>query len=116
MISTMMKAIAGTLVLANLLAAPAHASLYVVTIQDMKYGTPPAHLSVGDTIRWNNNDIFRHTATAKGEFDVDLKPGASADIVLKHPGVERVTCRFHPTMTVQLVVAPGATKSVAGKR
>ena len=96
---------AGLLLAANLLAASAQATTYEIDIKNMKYGAAPQHLLVGDTIRWKNDDIFRHTATVPGEFDADLKPGSSADTVLRRAGTQRVTCRFHPTMTLQLVVA-----------
>jgi plastocyanin len=91
--------------LAPVLPAGANAAQYVITMSNMKFGPPPAHLHVGDTIVWKNGDIFRHTATVKGAFDVDLPAGKSGTVTLKSAGVLDVTCRFHPTMKLRLAVA-----------
>jgi plastocyanin len=62
-------------------------------------------LSVGDAVEWVNQDIFQHTATARdGQFDVDLKPKATARTVLARPGTIEVYCRYHPGMKLQLRV------------
>jgi plastocyanin len=84
-------------------AAPAH---YVVEIRNMAFGKPPAPLKVGDTIEWQNRDIFRHTATVwMGNSDLDLPPGGRGQTVLRKAGSFNVYCRFHPTMTLRLAVA-----------
>ena len=75
-----------------------------VFIRDMAFQSPSAGLTAGDTLVFTNADSFRHTATAKGEFDLDLKPGESRSVVLKHSGTYEVTCRYHPTMTIRLTV------------
>ena len=93
------------LALAPVLPTGANAAQYVVAMSNMKFGPPPPHLKVGDTIVWRNGDMFRHTATAKGTFDVDLTPGKSGAVTLKAPGTLDVTCRFHPTMKLRLAVA-----------
>jgi plastocyanin len=77
-----------------------------VTMADMAFqpGTIDAH--VGDTVHWANKDLFEHTATAADQsFDVDLKAGANGDTVLAKAGTVKVTCRFHPGMTMLLRVA-----------
>jgi plastocyanin len=85
---------------------PVISAEYVVVIKDMAFLAPPAGLHVGDTIVWRNEDIFRHTATARDEsFDVDLEPGAEAKIELKTAGAIAFFCRFHPGMTGTLAVA-----------
>jgi plastocyanin len=87
---------------------PAEAAHYVVEIRNMAFGPIPAHLKAGDTIIWKNDDIFRHTATAKaGNFDLDLAPGAQGEVTLTKPGALSVFCRYHPTMTLRLVVEKG---------
>ena len=84
---------------------PAEAARYVIEIKDMAFGPVPRHLKVGDTIAWKNNDMFRHTATAKpGIFDLDLAPGAQGEVTLTKPGVLNVICRYHPNMTMRLAV------------
>lgn len=88
-----------------------------VFIRDMAFQPPPAELRTGDTLVFTNADSFRHTATAAAEFDLDLKPGESRSVVLKHPGLYEVTCRYHPTMTIRLPVKPApATAAKAHKR
>ena len=98
----------GALVLAgcNKSAPAAEPQTITVTMADMAFqpGTIDAH--VGDTIHWVNKDLFEHTATASDQtFDVDLKAGASGDTVLAKAGTVKVTCRFHPGMTMLLRVA-----------
>ena len=95
----------GALLLAGLLPHPAEAARYVIEIRNMAFGAAPEHLKVGDTIHWENKDIFRHTATARaGSFDLDLPPGKDGDMTLEKPGVLNVFCRYHPNMTLKLIV------------
>lgn len=87
-------------------AAPAHhTATYTVVMKNLAYGPAPSGLMPGDTIVWKNADIFRHTATARnGAFDVDLQPGQSGATIVKTAGVIDVYCRYHPDMTMRLVV------------
>ena len=94
----------GALLLVWATPHPAEAARYVIEIRNMAFGPVPQHLKVGDTILWRNNDMFRHTATAKPSFDLDLAPGAQGEVPLKNPGVLNVICRYHPNMTVRLAV------------
>jgi plastocyanin len=76
-----------------------------IVIHDMVFAPPPQGVRVGDTIEWVNQDIFRHTATARdGRFDVDLAPGAVGSSRLDRPGALEVYCRFHPGMKLKLLV------------
>jgi plastocyanin len=93
------------LLLVGLSSAPAHAVRYVVPIRNMAFGQAPALLRVGDTILWQNKDMFQHTVTARsGEFDLDLPPGKEGQISLTREGKLDIYCRYHPTMTVSLTV------------
>ena len=84
-------------------AAPA---VHTIVIAKMKFGPVPRNIRVGDTIVWVNRDIFRHTATARDlSFNVDLKPSASARMVVRRAGATAFYCIFHPGMTGQLVAA-----------
>ena len=82
------------------------AATYEVTIARMKFGAvPPLH--VGDVITWRNDDMFRHTATARDKsFDIDLPPKAQTSMTLKQAGRVQFYCRFHPMMTGTLDVQP----------
>ena len=71
---------------------------------EKRYILAPNTLKVGDTILWRNVDMFRHTATAKPGFDLDLAPGAQGEVTLKNPGTLTVICRYHPNMTMRLAV------------
>lgn len=89
------------------LAAPAAGADYVIVIDQMAFGALPETLHPGDTITWRNDDLFRHTATARdGSFDLDLPPKTEATLVLEREGEFDFFCRFHPGMIGQLVVTP----------
>jgi plastocyanin len=99
----------GLLAGAALLAVPALSQAagktYPVTLQQMAFGPTPAHLRVGDTVEWVNNDIFLHSATAKDKsFDVTLKPKAHVTMALSRAGTFDFSCRYHPGMKGRLVV------------
>ncbi|MBI2262016.1 MAG: hypothetical protein HYU62_10195 [Caulobacterales bacterium] len=87
------------------LPAAARARTHTIVMEKMRFGPSPAGLRVGDTIVWVNRDLFRHTATARNQFDVDLAPGASGRTVLRAAGTIPYICRFHPGMTGVLTVA-----------
>lgn len=95
------------LVLAAALAGapPAAARTFTIVIDHLAFGPPPAALRVGDTVEWVNQDLFRHTATARdGGFDFDLPPKARARMTIRRPGVVNVYCRYHPGMTQRLAI------------
>ena len=66
----------------------------------------PATVRAGDTIVWDNRDVFKHTATARdGSFNVDLPPNAKARTVIRSAGAVPFYCIYHPGMTGVLEVA-----------
>lgn len=85
-------------------AAAAAPRTHTVVMDKMKFGAMPAGARAGDTILWINRDIVRHTATAKGAFDVDLDPGEQGRTVVRKAGAIPVVCRFHPGMRAVLRV------------
>jgi len=94
---------------ALLVAAGAHAAPAaqpVLVIKDMAFVAPSQSLIAGKPLLVRNDDAFLHSATVKGEFSLDLKPGQSGSVVPDHAGTFEVTCRFHPTMKTKLVVQP----------
>ena len=104
----MQRRVAFCLVAALLLPAPAAAAprTHIVVIDKMKFGPIPAVLKVGDTIVWENRDIFRHTATARdGSFNIDLLAGKKGSTILRKPGTFNFTCKYHPGMRGVLKVA-----------
>ena len=93
-----------------LLVAPSMAAAaprtHVVPIEKMKFGALPADVRAGDTIIWDNRDMFKHTATAKdGSFNVDLPAGAKGKTVVRKAGAIAFMCKYHPGMRGVLKVA-----------
>ena len=97
-------AFAFAVALVTIAGAPATASAKpnsrtaVVVLDKLAFGAVPSHLRVGDTIVWINRDLFRHSATAKGHFDIDLPPGSRRRMALLQPGAFPFTCKYHPGM------------------
>jgi plastocyanin len=98
-----------SLALAGLLGVTplaATAASHEITIARMKFGPPPV-LHVGDVITWRNDDIFRHTATARDKsFDIDLPPKSQRSMTLEKAGKVDFYCRFHPMMKGTLDIQP----------
>ena len=87
-------------------AAAAAPQTHVVVIDKMKFGAVPARVKVGDTILWENRDMFRHTATAKnGAFNIDLAAGGKGKTVVRKAGDIPFVCKYHPGMRAVLKVA-----------
>ena len=80
-------------------------AVHTVTIDATSY--QPAQLVVhpGDTIVWQNKDLFPHTVTSKGRFDSDvLVNGTSWQMVARRKGTFDYSCVFHPVMKGRLTV------------
>ncbi len=93
--------------LAAVLLAPAASAApktHQVVIDKMRFGPMPAGVRAGDTIVWTNRDIVRHTATARGAFDVDLPAKAVGRSKLTKAGTVKVICKYHSGMTALLKV------------
>jgi plastocyanin len=88
-------------------SAPPKPKTLTVAMKAMEYAPTQLAAHVGDTVVWTNQDIVRHSITAKdGRFDFDLDPSQSRSTVLDRSGRVLITCRYHPTMTMQLDVEP----------
>jgi plastocyanin len=89
------------------MSVSAHAATIQISMENLIIAPSETTAKVGDTIEWNNKDIFAHTATARnGDFDVTIAPKKTATLVLKKAGTVDYYCRFHPNMKATLVVAP----------
>jgi plastocyanin len=77
---------------------------HVIVIDKMKFGPIPQDVRIGDVIVWNNRDMFRHSATAKGRFDVDLPAGKAVKMRVTATGRFPFLCKYHPSMTGVLKV------------
>jgi plastocyanin len=77
-----------------------------IVVDQLAFGKSPDDLHVGDTVQWVNHDMFEHTATAKdGQFDLDLPPGSTRQVVLQRTGIIQYYCKFHTGMTGQMTVS-----------
>lgn len=82
---------------------PAAAATHVVVIDQMKY-TPVPPLKVGDTVVFENKDMFRHTVTASNNsFNLDLMPGAKGSLHINSAGHAAFYCKYHPGMRGTMV-------------
>lgn len=85
---------------------PARAETIQVTIDKLEFLPAEIKAKVGDTIEWVNKDVFAHTATVRGDWDVMIPPKKTASFVLKKPGDVEYYCRFHPNMKGRIAIAP----------
>jgi plastocyanin len=82
---------------------PAAAATHVVVIDKMKFAPVPP-LKVGDTVVFENKDMFRHTVTASNNsFNLDLMPGAIGGLHLNSAGHAAFYCKYHPGMRGTMV-------------
>ncbi|HET9355831.1 MAG TPA: hypothetical protein VFO42_06670 [Sphingomicrobium sp.] len=77
---------------------------HTVVIDKMKFGTMPNGVRAGDVIIWQNRDMFRHSATANGKFDVDLPAGKTVRMRVSASGAFPLLCKYHPGMKAVLKV------------
>ena len=86
--------------------AAAASHTYTVVIDKMRFGSIPAQLHKGDIILWDNRDMFQHSATDRGVFDLDIGAGKKAALRLTRTGIFPFVCKYHPGMKGMLKVAP----------
>jgi plastocyanin len=97
-------ALAWALLSASVPAAAAPRT-YTVVIDKMKFAPLPDVVHKGDIIIWDNRDMFRHSATDKGVFDIDLPAGKAVRMRVTKTGTFHVICKYHPGMKAVLKVA-----------
>jgi len=103
--SLVLAALAAAISVAPATPATAAGKDAVVTIANMRYGSIPAGLKVGDTIVWKNNDSVPHTVTARDKsFDVRLNPKQSKRMTLTKSGSFAFYCVYHVQMRGTLAV------------
>lgn len=96
---TRRQLLASTFLVPLMVAAPAQAATYQVTIQGFAFTPASFQVAAGDTIVFVNADNAPHTATAEdGSFDTGrIDPGASVQVTIPS-GSHAYSCRFHPGM------------------
>ncbi len=95
--------------------APAPKSVKMVQ-QDKHFIPHVIAIPVGGTVDFPNLDPFYHNAFSNfsGQpFDTGLyAPGSSQSVTFKHPGIVRVFCNIHSTMSAIIAVVPTAYYAV----
>lgn len=86
-------------------AGTARAQTLRVTIDKIAFSPLEIEAKQGDTIEWINNDVFAHTATVKGGFEVMLPPKKSGSVIMEKAGTVDYYCRFHPNMKGRIKVS-----------
>lgn len=88
-------------------AAPKRA---VMTQKDKHFNPHVLAIPVGSTVDFPNLDPIFHNAFSNFEgkvFDVGLyPPGTSRSVTFPQPGIVRVFCNIHPTMSAIIAVVP----------
>jgi plastocyanin len=88
-------------------AVPAQAATIKVEMKDLVVTPAEITAKVGDTIVWDNQDVFAHTATATDKsFDVMLPPKKSGSLKVTKAGTFDYFCKFHPNMKGKVTVTP----------
>ena len=78
---------------------------YTVTMKGMAFTPAEVVVAEGDTVIWQNDDFFPHTATAAGVFGSgEIASKASWRWVTDKKGEHAYVCTLHPTMKARLVV------------
>ncbi len=85
-----------------------HGTVHEVMIERFEFAPETLSVAVGDRIRFTNNDVAPHTATATDEsWDTGrLNRGDSAEIDIVDGMTATYFCRFHPNMKAAITL-PG---------
>jgi len=88
-----------------LVAGPASAAK-VVDIDHRAFAPQTVRITVGQAVRWTNNDTVAHTVTPNhGTWGSGvLQPGETFRHVFRRTGTFRYHCSIHPDMTGKVVV------------
>ena len=83
-----------------------------VTVEGSQFQPGELSIAAGTVVTFVNIDSFAHTVTegtggrAADEPAADemLEADASVEVTFDEPGTYEITCRFHPTMQMRIVV------------
>ncbi len=82
-------------------------TIHDVKIQNFKFVPDIIEVELGDVIKWTNEDLAPHTATAV-EFGWDTEEitnGASAEVTVTEGMEASYFCAFHPNMTGSIKIS-----------
>ena len=80
---------------------------HLVEIREMAFTPAAIEVAVGDTIIWQNRDLFPHTSTVGGAAGWDTREiaaGGEGSAVARRPGSYEYICEVHPTMRGRVIV------------
>jgi plastocyanin len=87
--------------------------------KDKRFSPHVLAVGVGSTVDFPNLDPIFHNAFSNFDgqiFDLTLyPPGTSRSVHFKHPGVVRIFCNIHPTMSAIIVVLDSPYFATTGK-
>ncbi|WP_394196054.1 cupredoxin domain-containing protein [Litoreibacter albidus] len=99
-------ATATALTLARSVQANSVPVTHEIRIKDFKFSPEQIEVKTGDTIRWINDDLAPHTATAH-EYSWDtgeIGGGDVAEILVTSDMEPAYFCAFHPHMVASLII------------
>ncbi|WP_428489642.1 hypothetical protein [Rhodopila sp.] len=95
-------------VMAALSVTTLAAGMVTVSQQNRAFTVDRLQLARGDTIRFSNDDKFRHQIYVESPsftFESDEQaPGTAVDITFPQAGLFQVRCHIHPKMLLQVEV------------
>jgi plastocyanin len=98
---------------------PAKAAHAVMTQKDKTFSPHVLAITAGTIVDFPNYDPIFHNAFSNYDgqiFDIGLyPPGTSRSIAFRRPGVVRVFCNIHPTMSAVIVVLKSPYFAVSNK-
>lgn len=80
------------------------AQTHSIAIENMKFVPEELVVKQGSRVRWVNQDLVAHTATAEAFDSGNIESNASWLYVATKPGVYSYVCALHPTMQARLIV------------
>ena len=97
-------ALGGLLAPAPISRARARGRLHLVAIRGFAFVPDQLAVRPGDQIRFTNDDLAPHTATARdGSWDTGpLAQGESTELTVTPDWSAEYFCAFHPSMTARL--------------
>jgi plastocyanin len=100
------SALAAVVAAAMLAAAPAHAELSTVAIDEAAFDPPQVTVLAGDTVGWHNTALRDHTVTGNGFDSGHIVPGGGFIHDFAAPGAYPYICTIHQFMSGEVDVYP----------
>lgn len=76
-----------------------------VRISGFAFNPSNLTVSIGETVKWINDDSVAHTVTSDGNFrSGELKTGDSYEFRFATPGIYDYSCSIHPSMKGTVLV------------